>query len=236
MRNVRKWEDWEIELLKEYYPKQDGFTFLKKTLNRKQRTIQSKALKLGLKRNRFQTATESVDIKYVKTLIKSGKTINEVAKIFNIHPSTMKKFCLNNRYNYLEDYGEIQNKSGWRKLDKGHSGFIRLFNGYKKSAENRGFDFNLTEAEFRQFTKQNCYYCGIEPNSTMYSGGQSSKWSEYIYNGIDRVDNNIGYKFENCVTCCGVCNLMKRDLSYDKFINKIITIAKRHKKDGILCS
>ncbi len=40
-------------------------------------------------------------------------------------------------------------------------------------------------------------------------------------NGIDRFDNTIGYIKDNCRSCCSLCNYLKRDSSYEKFINKI---------------
>jgi hypothetical protein len=47
-------------------------------------------------------------------------------------------------------------------------------------------------------------------------------------NGIDRINNKIAYIIKNCVSCCSVCNFMKRDISKDVFINKCIEIAKLH--------
>jgi hypothetical protein len=40
----------------------------------------------------------------------------------------------------------------------------------------------------------------------------------FIYNGIDRVDNNKGYTIENCVPCCTAVNYAKLDMSYSDFI------------------
>lgn len=45
-------------------------------------------------------------------------------------------------------------------------------------------------------------------------------------NGIDRVDNEIGYIYENCVCCCKVCNTMKMNLSVYEFLNHISKIFK----------
>jgi 5-methylcytosine-specific restriction endonuclease McrA len=41
---------------------------------------------------------------------------------------------------------------------------------------------------------------------------------EYTYSGIDRLDNAIGYEPPNCVPCCDICNLAKRDMSYGAFV------------------
>ena len=51
-------------------------------------------------------------------------------------------------------------------------------------------------------------------------------YKDFLYNGIDRKDNNIGYIIENCVSCCGICNRMKMDMSYDDFLNHIRLIYK----------
>jgi len=44
-----------------------------------------------------------------------------------------------------------------------------------------------------------------------------AKRSIYIYNGIDRVDNSLGYVKENCKSCCFRCNKIKRDMSLEEF-------------------
>jgi hypothetical protein len=49
-------------------------------------------------------------------------------------------------------------------------------------------------------------------------------------NGIDRLDSDIDYTIENCKACCGHCNKMKRDYSYEDFIRKCIQI-KSHNCD-----
>ena len=40
---------------------------------------------------------------------------------------------------------------------------------------------------------------------------------KFNYNGIDRVDNKIGYTLKNCVTCCKYCNNAKKDNDVDEF-------------------
>ena len=37
-------------------------------------------------------------------------------------------------------------------------------------------------------------------------------------NGIDRVNNNLGYSKSNCVACCTFCNYAKSDHSQEEFI------------------
>lgn len=47
----------------------------------------------------------------------------------------------------------------------------------------------------------------------------------YPHNGVDRIDNNKGYEFNNCVPCCGDCNIAKHKLSLNEFISHARKIA-----------
>ena len=54
-------------------------------------------------------------------------------------------------------------------------------------------------------------------------------YGDYIYNGIDRVDSNIGYIFENCVPCCKLCNMAKKEYPVEEFKEWIAKLGKlRH--------
>jgi hypothetical protein len=100
------------------------------------------------------------------------------------------------------------------KLPLGESAFNSLLFDYKRGAQDRGYSFELTKEEFRELTKGTCYYCDSPPNNTkkgIYNNGP------YIYSGIDRIDNTKGYSIDNCVSCCSICNYMKRDLSQNDF-------------------
>ena len=89
-----------------------------------------------------------------------------------------------------------------------------LFYRYKDSAKRREIEFNLDYKDFISLTSENCYYCGLEPNQ-VYK--KKNHYGEYIYNGIDRLDNNQGYTLDNCVPCCGTCNYAKHKMSEDEF-------------------
>jgi|ERR1700693_90646 len=99
---------------------------------------------------------------------------------------------------------------------------------YKSSARRRGYTFNLTKEEFRKITSSNCFYCGASPALEKESRGGF----KYFWNGIDRVENSVGYELNNVVPCCSICNLAKNDLSQDEFlswVNRIVefTISQR---------
>ena len=85
---------------------------------------------------------------------------------------------------------------------------------YKNSAKKRGYEYTLTEEQFKEITQQDCYYCGAKPSNIHKSPIGNG---DYIYNGIDRVDNNKGYTIENIVPCCGICNQAKHKLTLQEF-------------------
>jgi hypothetical protein len=92
------------------------------------------------------------------------------------------------------------------------------YNEYKYSAKDRKKDFELTEDEFYEITNDNCYICGKQ-NSYMVNENDEI---EFVHcNGVDRVNNEIGYIVNNCKTCCWTCNIMKNEYDYIQFINKL---------------
>lgn len=111
---------------------------------------------------------------------------------------------------------------------KGESGFNILYADYRKSARSRGLNFNIPKWYFEVLTSQNCFYCNEPPNKIIRPRKGASKenleFGKYSYNGIDRVNNSIGYESENVVTCCTDCNIMKKSLGYQKFIELVTKI------------
>lgn len=72
---------------------------------------------------------------------------------------------------------------------------------YKKRADDKFPNEScITQAEFKYLSESNCFYCGKEGP-----------------NGIDRIDNKLGYSFSNCVPACKHCNYVKGDLSLEDF-------------------
>jgi hypothetical protein len=92
----------------------------------------------------------------------------------------------------------------------------RILRGYIASSEARGYDWNLSDNDFDCLIFQNCYYCGIPPLTPKKTCGKHSV--EIFYNGIDRIDNNLGYTKDNCVACCKICNRAKSDLDIKEFM------------------
>lgn len=104
-----------------------------------------------------------------------------------------------------------------------------LYQSYKYSATHRNLIFNLSFIQFIQLTKENCFYCNTPPkNNWKLYGCTGGFRGSYVFNGVDRKINNIGYTPENSVPCCGTCNLMKTDMSDTEFIEHAQKIAKQH--------
>lgn len=73
---------------------------------------------------------------------------------------------------------------------------------YKSGANRRGISFDLSKEEFLTFWRQPCFYCNSDIETI----------------GIDRIDSNLGYRIDNIVPCCAICNTMKLALPRDIFI------------------
>lgn len=69
------------------------------------------------------------------------------------------------------------------------------FGRYVKSAALRNLTMELLFEEFKTLVTLPCYYCDYKVENEI--------------NGIDRINNDIGYDKSNCVTCCETCNMMK---------------------------
>lgn len=105
-------------------------------------------------------------------------------------------------------------KCSWPELFRDVKG--NSFSAYRRRAQEmikkgKIKRFELTEKQFIMYAKQNCYICGKKPSRTHV-------------NGIDRIDNTKGYFEENIASCCGTCNYLKKDLSYDEFLDKCVVM------------
>ena len=82
------------------------------------------------------------------------------------------------------------------------------YSKYKTNAEQRNYVFELSEEQYYNLIKEDCYICG-------------KKTDENHTNGVDRFDNEQGYTFNNSNACCGQCNIMKKEMDYLLFMNKL---------------
>ena len=109
-----------------------------------------------------------------------------------------------------------KNKQNCRTLPDGESARNILFDDYRNGAKRRGYAFTLSLERFTFITSQSCYFCGAKPLQVKRS---RSRMGDYVYNGIDRLDNNGGYTEENSVACCDACNGAKCKMSEQEFLD-----------------
>jgi hypothetical protein len=93
--------------------------------------------------------------------------------------------------------------NGSRKPE-GVAAFNEVYRDYKRKAKKRGLEWSLSEEFFREITQRDCVYCGVKPNNCT-----TKNTGDFTYNGVDRVDSDLGYYEGNVVPCCGSCNLAK---------------------------
>ena len=115
-----------------------------------------------------------------------------------------------NRINTESHYNWYYNQSdekrdSMNKINQNNPN-IRL-GSLKLSAKDRNILWKLTDEYALKLINKLCFYCDGK--------------SENSCNGIDRIDNDIGYIETNCVSCCYSCNFIKCDRSIMLFLDKI---------------
>lgn len=120
--------------------------------------------------------------------------------------------------------GEVSRNTKWSKF-------------LIQSCKERGLVNEFTKAEFFSIISLNCFYCNAEPRLYSAYQGPTGKIkqsykinqikqdtidrSSIKVNGIDRVDNKIGYTKNNCVPCCWDCNKIKSDYTIYEWLSFI---------------
>jgi len=131
-----------------------------------------------------------------------------------------------NEEEYLKHQAEIAKK--WRNNNKEHwaawrtQNFAVRFRSLKTQAQEKGIPWNnnLTDEISYKMMTSNCHYCNKSPEESL--------------NGIDRMNNTLGYDFDNCVSCCKHCNFIKGCLDPLTFIKRCQHISKNHGGNGII--
>ena len=103
--------------------------------------------------------------------------------------------------------------------------FRQALNNYRKNAEKRGLEFGLTAEYFRTITKMPCDYCGAAPDNVHRPTRDRIGADVYVYNGIDRIDNTMGYVPDNVAPCCSTCNAAKSKMTAQDFLKWIGRVA-----------
>lgn len=158
--------------------------------------------------------------KNLKDMVFTRLTVLELSQRYNGFPTWLCRCeCGNltkvNSYKLLNGHtkscGCLQRES--RMKPKSIAGLNAVIRGYKKNAEKRQLSWKLTDSDVLAITQLPCFYCGKLPANEIKSN--ISENGKYIYNGIDRLDNLLGYTINNVVPCCYKCNVLKKDFSVE---------------------
>lgn len=74
---------------------------------------------------------------------------------------------------------------------------------------------SLSFEDFIKISQSNCFYC---------NGDCLNNWHGLKYNGLDRVNTELGYDINNVVAACKYCNFIKGKLPIDDFASHILKI------------
>jgi hypothetical protein len=124
-------------------------------------------------------------------------------KCNKIYPNLKTTMCLK-CYDKIKIYEEIRDKK---------DPYLSKYNEIKISAHKRNIDLLLDKKTILKLISGSCVYCGKIPG-------------KFIPNGIDRINSKLPYTIDNCLSCCGDCNIIKGILSIESFIENIKLILK----------
>jgi len=172
---------------------------------------------IGNKKNRLECLSfdkKENNINFYKFLCDCGniKSINAI-KVFGKNPSTKSCGCLKkeNGTKLGLNFNRVVNLSIERTKKESYY-------KYRSGAKKRNYIFELTFDKFIELVSDNCFYCGTEP--LLKQRLVINKVYEnpiFLRNGVDRINNKLGYTLDNCVTCCSICNRAKNDMEYSDF-------------------
>jgi hypothetical protein len=114
---------------------------------------------------------------------------------------------------------------GIHLVPPGHRACRNLMQGYKADAMKRSLPFDLEFETFMELTSSSCAYCGAKPGC-IKPGPQKKVKTDYVYNGLDRVDSSKGYIQGNVRPCCKWCNRAKFDRSEIDFKAWAVSLSK----------
>lgn len=119
-----------------------------------------------------------------------------------------------------------QRKSRVQKMTETRKKYSAQEASAMKIYKHRYADGDISFEEFLKLSSLNCYYCNSEPsgkyNESLYDVRRSKNAKEngfFIYNGLDRIDQQKPHTIDNVVTCCKTCNMSKRTMSHDQFLS-----------------
>ncbi|ABT15061.1 hypothetical protein NY2A_B662R [Paramecium bursaria Chlorella virus NY2A] len=122
------------------------------------------------------------------------------------------KMCLDPA-TFIERCAQVAFHNGHEGRTTEHWNIIK-YTSYMSYKSRTKRDLEITKEQYDTLREGECSYCGRDSVD-----GHT--------NGIDRVNNDVGYTVENCVSCCGDCNFAKRSSTAEDFIAKCVVIASK---------
>lgn len=132
--------------------------------------------------------------------------------------------------NYMRPHGNA-------KQDPQVSSWNALIARMKNAARRRRIEWGLPFDTAKILCSRECRWCGQSPNQKFnyrrslngYMQGKyltphiEAAWIKF--NGIDRINNDLGYYEGNCWPCCKSCNFARNTMTVDEFHEWIRRIA-----------
>jgi hypothetical protein len=122
--------------------------------------------------------------------VNCGKNYEQFKTRYN-KLSTICKEC--NNYSKLQDDKRSNRIRNYK--NEHFRNMIVYYESYITSAIKRDHTMTLKFNDFKTMVLSECYYCHYIKEDEV--------------NGIDRLNNSIGYEKDNCIPCCETCNMMK---------------------------
>lgn len=171
------------------------------------------------------------------TYIKKSKIKDSSGQFYHEYVCSCGKKCLKRKY-YVDiettkSCGCLRKSAAVAKANRAgvtptnaledpqESSINSLYSKYKVSAKKRALEFKIKKEHFKLLTSSNCYYCDSIPKAIIKIPNSRQG---YIYNGVDRKINSLGYTEDNVVPCCKRCNFLKSNVDIEDFLLVIRTI------------
>ena len=161
---------------------------------------------------------------------KSGASNDEWECVCKCGGRVVKKWYSLERRNVHPEFNCGCHKHGYKAGGFEAVAMAIVVSGIKGTMARRGLGNELSDEEIAEITKRPCAYCGVVGGNVRKKFKSPWVGREYRYNGIDRVDNSLGYTKANVVPCCGECNEGKMDRSPDEYVRHCIAVADYNRK------
>lgn len=91
------------------------------------------------------------------------------------------------------------------------------YSNTRSRANFHNFTFDLSMQDFHNLIRMPCHYCNDKSDIKQIRNHNTRLLLRA--NGIDRVNNLLGYVISNCVPCCEMCNRSKGTNTAQEYLN-----------------